>query len=175
MTLWHCNLAVSLDGKIARPDGGVDDWLARDYPLDETEFGAFLNSVDAILMGRGTFDVVQGMGAWPYPGKPTVVMTSRLLPEAPPEVEARTGDLGDVVAELEAAGHARIWIAGGGQLLRGMMALGKLDILEMMVIPVVLGDGIPLFPPGTPEMKLRLESGRPWIKGAMHLLYRCGS
>jgi dihydrofolate reductase len=53
-TIWHCHIAVSLDGKIARPDGSVDDWLAADYPAEDFGFDAFLAGVDAILMGRTT-------------------------------------------------------------------------------------------------------------------------
>lgn len=123
-------------------------------------------------MGRDTYDVIRRFGDWPYPGKPTIVMTSRPLPDAPPLVEARAGDLAPVAAELESRGYARVWIEGGGKLLRGMMSVGKVDVLEMMVIPIILGDGIPLFPQGVPEARLSLERARPWIKDALHLVYR---
>lgn len=172
MTIWHCNAAVSLDMKLARPDGSVDDWLVADYPPENIGFEAFLASVDAILMGRATYEAVlrYGAHAWPYPGKRTLVMTSRPLDGAPPEVAVRA-DLAAAVAELEAS-CGRVWIEGGGLLLRDMMRLGKLDVLELAVIPIVLGDGIPLFPPGTPELNLALEQARPWIKDALHLIYR---
>ena len=79
-TVWHCHIAASLDGKIARPDGSVDDWLAAEYPAEDFGFTAFFASVDAILMGRGTYEAVRwlgGGGDWPYPGKPTTVVTTR--------------------------------------------------------------------------------------------------
>ena len=76
-TICHCHIAVSLDGKIARPDGSVDDWLAADYPAEDFGFDAFLAGVDAILMGRGSYEAVRRHGDWPYPGKPTTVMTTR--------------------------------------------------------------------------------------------------
>ena len=91
-TIWHCHIAVSLDGKIARPDGSVADWLAADYPAEDSGFDAFFAGVDAILMGRGTHDTVRRFGDWPYPGKPTLVLTTRSLDEPPPTgVEARSG------------------------------------------------------------------------------------
>ncbi|NGM46421.1 dihydrofolate reductase [Rhodobacter sp. SGA-6-6] len=171
MTVWHCHIAVSLDGKIARPDGGVEDWLVADYPPEGLGFEEFYAGVGAILMGRGTYDAAAGQD-WPYAGKAVTVLTSRPLEAPPPGVRVRSGDLAAVAAELEAEGHGTVWVEGGGQVIRGMMAIGKLDILEMAVIPIILGDGIPLFPPGTPELKLELDFARPWRKGAIHVKYR---
>jgi len=70
-TIWHCHLAVSLDGKIARPDGSVDDWLA-DYPAEDFGIDTFLAGVDAILMGRGTYEAVRHPHptAWVRSGPP---------------------------------------------------------------------------------------------------------
>ena len=171
--LWHCHIAISLDGKIARPDGSVEDWLVGgDAPPPEAfGFEAFYASVDAILMGRGTYDAVRAMGDWPYPGKRTIVVTRRPLDAAPQGVEARRGDLATIAEALEAEGCRHVWIEGGGQLLAGMMAIGRLDRLEMAVLPIILGDGIPLFPPGTPELRLVLRHAEPKPGGALHLIY----
>ena len=172
-TIWHCHIAASLDGKIARPDGSVDDWLAADYPAEEFGFDAFFAGVDAILMGRGTYEAVLrfGGGRWPYPGKPTTVMTTRPLRDPPSGVEVRSGDVVRVVAELEGRGHRRVWIEGGGQIIRSMIAIGKLDVLEMALIPTVLGDGVPLFPQGTNGLHLRLVKCEAKSNGALHLIY----
>jgi dihydrofolate reductase len=154
-TVWHCHIAVSLDGKIARADGSVDDWLAADYPAEDFGFGAFFAGVDAILMGRGTY-----------------VLTTGPLDDLPPAgVEARSGDVATVAAELEARGYRRVWIEGGGQVVRSMIAIGKIDVLEVAMIPIILGDGIPLFPQGTDELKLRLVRCEIKAKGALHLVY----
>ncbi|WP_333815296.1 dihydrofolate reductase family protein [Tabrizicola sp.] len=170
MTVWHCHIAVSLDGKIARPDGGID-WLVADYTPEGLGFEDFYADVGAILMGRGTYDAIAGQD-WPYADKAVTVLTSGPLDELPSGVRARSGALAAVAAELEAEGHGTIWVEGGGQVIRDMIGLGKLDILEMAVIPIILGGGIPMFPPGTPELKLDLEFARPWRKGAIHLKYR---
>lgn len=169
-TIWHCHIAMSLDGKIARADGSFD-WLER-YPPQEFGFDALMAGIDAILMGRDTYEVVRGFGEWPYGGKATIVMTHRPLVDPPPAVEARSGDLAMVAAELEARGYRRVWIEGGAQVIRGMIAAGKLDVLEMAIVPIVLGDGIPLIAPGTPELKLTLVSCEPRSGGALHLVYR---
>lgn len=168
-TIWHCHIAMSLDGKIARADGSLD-WL-EGYPAEEFGIEAFLAGVDAILMGRSTYDAVRRMGEWPYPDKPVIVMTGRPLVDAPPGVEARSGDFVVIVTELEARGYDKVWVEGGGQVIRGMIAAGKLDVLEMAIVPVVLGDGIPLFPAGTPELKLALKSSSPRSGGALHVIY----
>jgi dihydrofolate reductase len=170
VTTFHCHIATSLDGRIARPDGSVQDWLVEGGPPPEAfGFDAFYESVDAILMGRGTYEAVRGMGDWPYPGKRVLVVTSRPLPDAPAGVEARAGDLPAIVAEFEDC--ARVWVEGGGLLLRGMIEIGRLDRLEMAVLPIILGDGIPLFPPGTPELRLKLVHCATVAGGSLHLIY----
>ncbi|MDI1282967.1 MAG: dihydrofolate reductase family protein [Reyranella sp.] len=162
-TIWHCHIAVSLDGKIACPDGSFD-WL-EGYPPQEFGLDAFLAEVDDIVMGRATYETLRGFGEWPHPGKPTFVVTSRpldLLADGfPPGVEARPADFGALAAELEGRGCRRVWIEGGGRVIRGMMEGGRLDVLEMAVLPLVLGDGITLFPPGTPGLGLRLVKCEP--------------
>lgn len=152
-------LAVSMDGFIARPDGSVD-WL-EPFPPPEPFFSDFLAGVDLILMGRETFDVVMRQGAWPHPGKPALVVTSRPLPDAPAGVRTRAGPLAAVVAEIEAAGHSRVWVEGGGLLLRGLLALGRLDVLELGIVPLVLGAGIPCLPAPGPAEGFRLAHAAP--------------
>lgn len=172
LTIWHFNAAVSLDMKLARPDGSVD-WLA-DYPPDGADFATFLDSVDLILMGRDTYEAViayGGAAGWPYPGKETVVMTSRPLEGAPAEVSTRR-DLAATAAEIEGRGVGRVWIEGGGRLLAALAQLDKVDVVELAVIPVVLGAGIPAFPDGGPERWLKLKSAKPWIRDALWLVYR---
>jgi dihydrofolate reductase len=167
--IWHCHVAMSLDGKIARADGSFD-WL-EPYPPQEFGVEAFAESLDAVVMGRATYEIERAMTEWPHPGKPTYVVTSRPLIDPPPLVEARSGDLEALADELERHGCRKVGVEGGGQLIRGLIALGKLDVLEMAIIPLVLGDGIPLFPSATPELPLRLVKCEPKAGGALHLVY----
>jgi dihydrofolate reductase len=169
MTIWHCHVAMSLDGKIARADGSFD-WLGP-YPAEEFGIVAFAASIDAIVMGRATYEIELGMAEWPHVGKPTIVVTSRPLADPPPQVEARSGDLLAIAEELETRGYRKIGIEGGGQLIRGLIAIGRLDVLEIAIIPLVLGDGIALFPLGTPELPLRLARCEQKSAGALHVVY----
>ena len=169
-TVFHCHIAVSLDGRIARRDGGVE-WLLDQAPPEAFGYEDFYAGVDAILMGRGTYDAVRAMGDWPYPGKPVVVATRRALDDAPPGVEARDGGMASIAAGMEARGHRRVWVEGGGEVIRQMIAIGKLDVLEMAVIPRVLGEGIALFPAGTPDTRWTLRSCAVRAGGALHVIY----
>ena len=161
---------MSLDGKIARSDGSFD-WLTP-YPPQEFGIDAFHAEIDAVVMGRDTYEIERGMEAWPHSGKPVFVVTSRPIEAAPPLVEARSGDLLAVAGEFERRGYRRIGVEGGGQLIRGLIAIGRLDVLEMAIIPLVLGDGIPLFPAGTLELPLTLVKCEPKSVGALHVVYK---
>lgn len=169
MTIFHAHIAVSLDGRIARPDGSVD-WLVKDWLPDGLGFEEFYASVDTILMGRATYDAVRAMGDWHHAGKRVVVLTSRPLGD-PPDGVVAVADLDAALAMIE-RDSVRCWVEGGGQVIRAMLGRGKLDLLEMAQIPVVLGAGVPLFPEGTAETRLALDFVREWTKGAIHLRYR---
>lgn len=162
-------LAASLDGFIARPDGGLD-WLkpfdasGEDYGLD-----AFLRSVDAIAVGRGTYDVVLGFAEWPYAGKRVVVLTHR--PPAPRHGETfASGTPDEIVASLGAAGVRRAYVDGGATVSAFLRA-GLLDDVTVSVIPIVLGDGIRLFQPPLPERRLVLKDVRAFPSGLVQLRY----
>ncbi len=171
MTVFHCYIACSLDGLIARPDGGIDWLLTGAGPPEEFGYAAFYASVDAIVMGRGTYEACRAMGEWLYPGKPTIVLTRRPLADPPDGVEARAAEVAEVVADCEAKGMGRVWVEGGGDVVRQFMAIGRLDVLEVAMLPVVLGAGIPLFPEGCAESRFTLRSCVARAGGVLHLIY----
>src|SRR5262245_10612878 len=108
---------MSLDGKIARADGSFD-WL-EPYPPQELGIDGFHAAIDAVVMGRDTYEIERRMEEWPHAGKRTYVVTSRPLADPPPLVEARPGDLRALASELEKRGCGKVGVEGGGQLIRG--------------------------------------------------------
>lgn len=151
-------IAASLDGFIARPDGSLD-WLTG-LPGDGGDygFGDFMKRIDAIVMGRKTFETVLGFKEWPYE-KPVFVL-SESLKELPPELEGRAsvvgGDLEALVSRLKGRGLANLYI-DGGRTIQSFLARDLIDELILTRVSVLLGEGIPLFGklPGDLPLKLR--------------------
>jgi dihydrofolate reductase len=166
-------LATSLDGFIARPDGGLDWLKAVEAPPEDYGFAEFFRSVDALVVGRATYDVALGFGEWPYAGKRVVVLTHR-PPAARHGETFASGAPGDVVAALGAAGAGRLYVDGGATVSAFVRA-GLLDDLTVSVIPIVLGEGIRLFQPPLPERPLRLREARAFPSGLVRLRYDASS
>ncbi|WP_380053581.1 dihydrofolate reductase family protein [Falsihalocynthiibacter sp. SS001] len=141
-------IATSIDGFIARPDGSLD-WLENsDYAIEGEDYGyaAFMARVGCLLMGSGTFDVVAGFDPWPY-NKPVYVMSNRLraLPEKfAGKASLRSGDISDVIVGLQKEHSGTIYLDGGKMIQSGLRA-GLVDRLTISRMPVLLGEGIPLF------------------------------
>ncbi|MBP7063556.1 dihydrofolate reductase family protein [Ferrovibrio sp.] len=165
----RCYIAMSLDGYIAAPDGGVD-WLK---PFEDHDYGyeAFMAEIGTVVMGRHSYEQVLGFGDWPYKGKSTLVVTSRPLADAPEAVAARPADFTALAAELrQLPGDS--WLVGGQQCLEGFQSIGSVGRLELFLVPVTLGSGIPLFKPGAkPQNRLRLALSTPYPNGVVKLVY----
>ncbi len=171
----HCSavLAVSLDGFIARPDGGLDFLERFETSGEDYGYPDFFASVDTILVGRGTYDVVLGFPEWPYRGKRVVVLTHR--PPAPREGETfAAGAADEVIAALAAAGARRVYVDGGATVSSFLRA-GLLDDLTLSVVPIVLGAGIRLFQPPLPERPLALRDAQAFPSGLVRLRYVAAS
>ena len=136
-------IGASVDGFIARADGGLD-WL----PADPEEHGyeAFIASVDALVIGRKTYETVLGFDSWPYGSKPVFVLSTGSLAPAPSGavVEHVSGDPAEIVARLAERGIRHVYVDGGVTIQRFLRA-GLIQRLIVTRIPVLLGDGIPLF------------------------------
>ncbi|HMV70394.1 MAG TPA: dihydrofolate reductase family protein [Myxococcota bacterium] len=164
----HVFIAASLDGFIAREDGGIDwlDRVARDG--EDYGYGAFSASVDTLVIGRGTWDTVAGFPDWPYAGRRVIVLSHRpLTPRA--DEERRSGDLAALLDRLGDEGARSVYL-DGGQVIRQAIAAGLVDTLTVSVIPVTLGAGRPLFGP-SPERAWRLLEARSWNSGLAQLRY----
>lgn len=164
--------AMSLDGFIARPDGGVD-WLEAFPANEDFDFAAFEETVTGIVMGRGSYEAARRGGQWLYGRWPVLVATRRPLGDAPAGVEVVAGPPAAQIARLRAMGAAgRIWLFGGGDLVRQYLDAGLLGTVEIGIIPVILGDGISAFGGAQPDRWLDLEFARPLKNGAIHARYR---
>ena len=155
-------LAVSLDGYIADADGGVD-WL-EPYFTPEIDFAAFFRTIGAMVMGRATWDWTVAHGhAVEVEGR-CIVQTHRPLEGAPEGVETFAGDVRDLAADLrrELGDTGKdVCLFGGGESIASFDEYGLVDRWELGVIPILLGDGIPLFPRRTREPQtLRLVASR---------------
>lgn len=138
---------MSLDGFIAGPNGDLA-WL--DEPANPTEsdygFFAFMDSVDALVMGRNTFDFVANYdGPWPY-SKPLVVASKSLteVPNKAVDTEIFAGSPHEILAMAADRGWSKLYIDGGA-LVTSFVRLGLLDELTATVLPVALGAGVPVF------------------------------
>jgi dihydrofolate reductase len=139
-------IATSLDGFIARSDGGID-WLPTPPEGEDFGWAAFIADIDAIVMGRKTFETVLSFGIWPYEGTPLFVLSSTL--SAVPEhlagkAECLCLEPTALMAHLAERGYRRIYV-DGGQTIQGLLREGLLDELIVTTIPVLIGSGIPLF------------------------------
>jgi dihydrofolate reductase len=139
-------VAVTLDGFIAGP-GGEYDWIVMDPAID---FGALYKEFDTAVMGRKTYEAGVAQGATGAIPGIDVLVFSRTLPAAKhPGVRIVNEDPRDVVAALKKKPGGDIWLFGGGELFRSLLRVGLVDTVEVAVMPVLLGAGIPLLPPGT--------------------------
>jgi dihydrofolate reductase len=162
-------VAASVDGYIAGPSGEVD-WIVHDSAVD---FAKVYESVDTVLLGRRTYELTRQPGAPPWPQDWQIYVFSRTLtPEEHPDVTVVTADAGPRVAALRAAPGREIWLFGGGSLFRSLLAAQQVDLVEVLVVPVLLGGGIPLLETGAPLTRLAFEHVEQYPSGLLSLRYR---
>ncbi|MDA3860704.1 MAG: dihydrofolate reductase family protein [Melioribacteraceae bacterium] len=148
-------IATSIDGFIAREDGNID-WLMETPNPDNSDFGfgEFMNTIDAIVMGKNTFEVVLSFGEWPYT-KPVFVL-SNTLDKIPDNLigkaEILKGNPLSIIKELNIKQFYNLYI-DGGKVIQGFLELGLIDEMIITKIPVILGSGIPLFTKDSNEQK----------------------
>lgn len=160
-------IAMSLDGYIADRDGGVG-WLDP-FNADGEAFGfnEFIATVDALLVGRVSFEQVLGWG-WPYGDRPAYVATHAA--DYSGAHVAAAGSLTRLDTAIRAAGHKRVWVMGGGQTQRAALDAGMFASLRVFVMPLLLGGGTPLMAHGVPR-RLALTACTPHTGGVVELAY----
>jgi dihydrofolate reductase len=153
-------LGISLDGYIARKSGAVD-WLSMDWDYDWT---AFFKQIDAVLMGRKSWDVALAMtppekrNSNPYGATETYVFSNTLETSGVAGVEIVSGDLKTFVGKLKAKDGKNIWLSGGGSLAKSFLDENLVDEIHLGIAPHLLGSGLPLFSELEREIPLRLIS-----------------
>lgn len=165
------SVAASLDGYIAGPNGEFD-WIVMDPQVD---FRGFTAAFDTILMGRKTYEAArrQGGGAG-MPGMQAFVFSRTLRQADCPDATVSDAAV-DTVAALKAKPGKDIWLFGGGLLFRSLLERGLVDTVEVAVVPVLLGGGMPFLPPPASRTILELVKHGVYEKtGTVWLEYACG-
>jgi dihydrofolate reductase len=162
-------IASSIDGYIARTDGNLD-WLHYGHTGNEDYgFKKFTTSIDAVVMGRNTYEVVAGFDQWAYKDKRVIVL-SNTLTEVRKEAELFSGQLTELLVKLHAENIKHIWVDGGITVSRFLEA-GLVDDITVSIIAMVLGSGIPLFSVMNQEHKCHLVSTQSYPSGLVQLKY----
>ena len=171
------HIATSADGFIARKDGGID-WLDRSTPKGvDYGLGAFYKSIDAILYGRKTYDVAvkfveQGMAIPTDARVRNYVFSRRRSPKKIlPGFEFVKEPIKKFTKRLRAQKGKNIWMMGGGGLIASFLDAGEIDEFVISLIPVFIGEGIPLITPGRRTVPLKLLSTKKYPDGVVSLHY----
>lgn len=165
-------IAHSIDGFIADRDGGIG-FLK---PYDGWDFGyeAFYRKIDAVIMGRKTYEDCRRFPEWPYAGRSAVVMTKGrpLDGDGLAVFDDRTPQ--EILIDLERAGRRNVWLVGGGGPVRAFVDAGLVGRLVLFQIPVLLGAGAPLWPPGRKTVPATLKRVVGHANGVVETDYEIG-
>jgi dihydrofolate reductase len=162
-------LGISIDGYIARLDGTFDFlFMPQDFSMAE-----FFASIDTGIMGRKTYDVSQAVGEGGFGSKIKTYVLSRTL--TPGEREGKTFvnvSPQVLVEEIRQRKGKDIWLMGGGEIARDFLKADLVDELHLGVVPVLLGEGLPLFPSGFPQRNFELIENKTFSRGLISLKYK---
>ncbi len=164
-------VGASVDGFIARRDGALD-WLPAEP--EPHGYDEFIASVDTIVIGRKTYETVLSFEGWPYGSKRVVVLSSRLLDFSALEgavVEQMGGTPAEVFSRLTATGAHHVYL-DGGLTIQGFLRAGLVDRLVVTRVPVLIGDGIPLFGALLADVRLQHLATRSFPSGLVQSEYR---
>lgn len=168
-------IATSVDGYIARTDGDID-WLSEYKPEAGEDYGfqKFMNAMDALVLGRNSFEKVLTFGKWPYGSKKVVVLSSNssldIPKHVPDHVDVLSGAPQEIVEQLSNIGLSHLYIDGGKTIQRFLNA-GLIQEMIITQIPVLIGEGIPLFGPVKKDIKLKHVSTRTYKNGLVQNRY----
>lgn len=164
-------VGISLDGFIARA-GGAFDFLTASGAEADNGYAEFFATVDALVIGRHTYDIVRSFPAWPYGSTPVYVLSTRSLTAAPSgsRVERLSGTPAEICARLAAGGCQHVYVDGGITIQRFLRA-GLIQHLTITRVPILIGAGVPLFGPIDGDIRLRHVASRTLAGGAVQSEY----
>lgn len=171
-------MGMSVDGFVANADGVPAIALAAGFePGQSHGFPEFIAGSDAVVMGRNTFVPALGAGGWPWPGLQVYVLTTRPLPDGTPADVIAVPDPAALAEALRARDSGGdVHLVGGPRTIRAFSDIGALDQLEIVLLPMLLGSGVPLSPPGAPALPLRLlRADRRFPDGSVEVTYSLGN
>lgn len=163
-------IATSLYGYVATPDGGVE-WLE---PFQDEDYGynSFIQEIGTVIMGRTTFQQVLGFGQWPYKDLRVMVLSSHPLQSLPANTSVWLDTPTELLAHLRETGPGGdVWVLGGPRTINAFMDLGAIDSYELFLMPILLGDGVPLFTIANRQTRLQLKASEAYGNGVVRLLY----
>ncbi len=166
-------IAMSLDGYIAKDDGDIS-WLSIvDMPGEDYGYAAFIQDVDAIIMGRKTYEKVLSIGSeYLHKDKAGYVLSkSKIGTEN--GMTFYSGDLSDLISKIKSEHSGNVFIDGGAEVVHVMLAQNLIEECVISIIPIMLGSGIRLFQEGRPITKLKLFSSESFASGLVQLRYQC--
>ena len=161
-------IATSLDGYIASPDGTVD-WLFHDADYGYTEFMA---SLDAVVMGRKTWEQAKTFEEVPFAGKQVFVFSRTTPPSSDERIHHVHGEIAAIVAEIRWSIQRNVWLVGGGELIRQFISHQLIDEFRLFVHPIILGEGVPLFLHHSERTNLTFVGSQSFSSGLVELRYR---
>jgi len=162
-------IACSVDGYIAKEDGSLE-WLdCAHLPNEDYGFQEFFSSLDAIVMGRKTYEKIMTFEKWPYSGKKVVVMSS-VLQNVHEEAQLSKATPSEVIAKLHEENFRHVWI-DGGITVSAFLQSGLIDRLIISIIPTLLGSGIPLFNPMDRPINCKLITSKAYASGLVQNNY----
>ena len=164
-------VGTSVDGFIARVNGDLDflpPGGGEPHGYDE-----FMATVDALIIGRKTFESVLGFETWPYGEKPVFVLSTKALADEPTGavVERMSGNPTEIVSQLDARGIGHVYV-DGGLTIQGFLRAGLIQRLIITRVPVLIGDGIPLFGGLPRDIQLRHVATRHYPSGLVQSEYQ---
>ncbi len=160
-------ITTSLDGYIARKNGGVD-WCFTDQDYGYTEF---IETVDTVIMGRKTYEQVLTFEDYPYKGMEGYVFSNSLSGQKDDHVTFVSGDVKEFISELQRKEGKNIWLIGGSEVNGEFLRNDLIDEYWVYIHPIILGSGIPLFKESIEPLTLKLRDTHTFDTGLVRLVY----